>query len=213
MEWMVLFHDVAKEAKPNVHDYIHAFRSAAITGRALALIGFPVTEAYVSHIEAWATLTYEATIYESGHRETIQDNSKLPAIYSGIDRLFGINAPAGLIIKGVLLHLSLAIDPSYPVLASFTNDEITCYIDSPLYPMLKVMLLVDNDAWNLFDPEQKQASRQQTLTAFDQIKNSYLRRIKGTEQLCLYDDNRLTRCSSLSSGVMPNPSGSYVRAR
>jgi len=43
MIWVVLFHDVAKVAELRKHDYVHAFRSAAIAGKALAGLGFPVT--------------------------------------------------------------------------------------------------------------------------------------------------------------------------
>jgi hypothetical protein len=172
MEWMVVFHDVAKEAQSGQHDYIHAFRSAAITGRALGWVGFPTTMNYPAQIDAWCTLTHTAILYHETHQENIQDNRKLPEILGGIESLFGPNAAAGLVIKGVLLHLSIATDPEYPTVAPLTDDEIGRYIDTALYPLLKMMLLVDTDAWNLFDTATQQHKRQQILAVFDTIGKS-----------------------------------------
>lgn len=169
MEWMELFHDIAKEAQPGTHDYIHAFRSAAVAGKALPDVGFPTTSTYVATIDDWFVLTHNAVVFDAAHNETIQDNRKLPEIMSGIDRLFGPGAPAGLAIKAILLHLSLDVDPGYPLLAPLNNQEIQQYMDQPLCSLLEVLLLVDNDAWNLFDAESKKRQRDLTLEAFDQI--------------------------------------------
>jgi hypothetical protein len=169
MHWMTLFHDVAKEAQPDKHDYIHAFRSAAITGRALVAVGFPVTAGYSTQIDAWFALTDSAVVYHAGHQENIQDNRKLPAILSGIEQLFGANAPAGLVIKGVLLHLSILTDPGYPTVAPLTDQEVGQYIDPALYPLLKTMMLVDTESWCLFDGETRRHQRQIVLDVFDQI--------------------------------------------
>lgn len=170
MEWMEMFHDVAKEAQSGKHDYIHAFRSAAMAGKAFAAIGFPTTPVYASQVDEWFALTYEAVIFDAGHNETIQDNRKLPEIMTGIDRLFGPNASAGLAIKAILLHLSLDIDPDYPILAPLTDQEIKQYLNASLRPLLKVLLLVDNDAWSLFDEAAKQRGHAQTLAAFEELR-------------------------------------------
>lgn len=169
MEWMVLLHDIAKEAHPGKHDYIHAFRSAAIAGRVLTQVGFEATDAYAALIDGWFALTHTAIIYHPEHAENIQDNRKLPEILSGIDQLFGTDAPAGLVIKAILLHLSILTDPDYPTVAPLSRAEIQKYVDPSLFPMLKAMMLVDNDAWNLFDPKQKAYYRQQTLAVFNEI--------------------------------------------
>src|SRR5262249_44202275 len=128
LEWMVLLHDIAKEAHPGKHDYIHAFRSAAIAGKVLAQAGFTATDAYATSIDEWFRLTHDAISYHEGHAENIQDNRKLPQIMTGIDQLYGDNAPAGWVIKAILLHLSIVTDPGYPIVAPLTDSEIREYI-------------------------------------------------------------------------------------
>ena len=169
MEWMVMFHDVAKRAEPNKHDYIHAFCSAAVAGTALAPIGFPVNADFNTRIYAWKSLTENAIIYAPTRSETIQDNAKLPDIISGIDALYGKQSAAALIIKGVLFHLSINNDPGYPTLAPLSQSEIQHYIDPDLFPILKAMMLVDSDGWNLFDVAGAKRLRDQTLAVFDEI--------------------------------------------
>lgn len=169
MEWMVMFHDVAKQAYSGKHDYTHGFRSAAITGRALAPLDFPTTPIYTQYIDEWCQLTATATTYDPQHAEDKQDNRKLPEILAGINNLYGANSPAALVIKGVLLHISIDSDPSYPTVAPLTADEIVRCISRDLYPLLKMMQLVDNDSWQLFDPASKQYQREKTLIAFDTV--------------------------------------------
>ncbi len=169
MEWMVLFHDVAKIAHVSKRDHVHAFRSAAITGKALRQLGFPVTAAYAGLIDSWVTLTHNAVVYRADLQEIVQDNRKLSQIVLGIDRLFGVQAPAGLIVKGVLLHISIVANLDYPNVAPLTDEEVQRYIDTASFPLLKAMMLVDNNGWNLFFPENQQRYRQQTLAAFDKI--------------------------------------------
>jgi hypothetical protein len=169
LEWIVLFHDVAKEAQPGKHDYVHAFRSAAITAKALARVGFPVTDVFLTQIDSWFMLTYNAVYDHQGHAEMIQDNRKLPAIMSGIDQLYGTNAPAGWVIKAILLHLSIITDPNYPILAPLSLPEMKACVDSTLFPFLKAMMLVDTDGWNLFDAQTQRDQRAQTLVAFDRL--------------------------------------------
>ncbi len=169
MAWMVLFHDVAKVARKGEHDAVHGFRSAAIAGKALGQVGFPVTNDYVDGIERWAILTHDAVVYHPEHREMIQDNRRLPQIIAGINGMYGPHAPAGAVIKGILFHLSVVTDPDYPILAPLTGDDLRLYLDPPAFQMLKAMILVDNDAWTLFDAPAKTQQRHKTLAAFDQI--------------------------------------------
>ena len=166
---MALFHDVAKRAEHGKHDYIHAFRSAAITGAALAAVGFPAQPAFAAHIAAWQTLTESAIVFAPAHGEYIQGNTKLPQILSGIDSLYGHQSAARLIIEGVLFHLSISTDPGYPTVAPLTPAETRRYIDRDLFPILKVMMLVDGDAWNLFAPAEHQRQHQLTLAVFEDI--------------------------------------------
>ncbi len=169
MEWTVIFHDIAKKARKGLHDYTHGFRSAAVTGAALALIGFTTRPDFAAHISQWKTVTENASIFDALHNETIQDNAKLPEIIDGIDNLYGQHLAAALIIKGVLFHMSINNDPGYPTLAPLTPPEIQRYITTDLFPILKAMMLVDSDGWNLFDQKEALRLRQQTLDVFDNI--------------------------------------------
>ena len=69
----------------------------------------------------------------------------------------------------VLFHLSISTDPGYPILAPLTQSEVQRYIDRELSPILKAMMLVDSDGWNLFDRQEGQRLRQKTLDVFDGI--------------------------------------------
>lgn len=169
MEWVVLFHDVAKIAQRGRHDYTHGFRSAAIAGRALRAIGFPVTDDYTAKIDDWFALTHSASIHRADLGEDAQDNTKLPQIVAGIDRLFGVDAPAGWVIKAVLFHISVVTDPDYPTVAPLTDAEFRRYLTPSSFPILRMMMLVDTDAWNIFDAPESQRQRQQTLDAFERL--------------------------------------------
>ncbi len=169
MEWTVIFHDVAKKARKGEHDYTHGFRSAAVTGAALALVGFPARPDFAAHISEWKTVTENASVFDALHNEHIQDNTKLPQIITGIDDLYGQHSDAAIIIKAVLFHLSISTDPGYPILAPLTQSEVQRYIDADLFPILKMMMLVDTDGWNLFDPQEGQRLRGQTLHEFDDL--------------------------------------------
>ena len=165
--WMVLFHDVAKIARSGEHDYIHAFRSAAIAGKAFAKAGFLTRDAYAERITDWFNLTHHAVLWREDVGETIQDNRHLPVIVSGLEALY--QPPAIPPIKAILLHLSLVTDPGYPILAPLTDSEIVQFVDPATFPMLKTMMLVDTGGWNLFDAEAAEYYRRQTESAFEQI--------------------------------------------
>lgn len=168
MQWMVLLHDIAKEAKRGTHDLVHGFRSAAITGRALAPIGFPTTLSYNGLIDTWFALTDTATTAHDVHH-FIQDNRKLPAILTGIDQLYGVYAPAGLIIKGVLLHVSIRTDPDYPTAAPLNDQEVVLCINRAFFPLLRALMLADVESWFLFDAAGRSLQRQHVITAFERI--------------------------------------------
>lgn len=169
MMWTVLFHDVAKVIYPDKHDYLHAFRSAMVAGKALANIGFSVTPAYRDLIDEWVKLVYQATLFQVDIDDTIPDNRQLPQIINGINTLYGADNPAVSIIKAVLFHLAIETDPKYPTVSPLTEDEIKAYIDPTTYPIFKVMMLVDMDGRTLFDGKERDYHRQLTLKAFDRI--------------------------------------------
>lgn len=55
LQWVVLLHDMAKEPVEG-RDHRHAFRSAALVGRIIPQLGFPVTAAYQSDFPDWFEL-------------------------------------------------------------------------------------------------------------------------------------------------------------
>ena len=62
------------------------------------------------------------------------------------------------------------MDPFYPTPAPLTEEEIRQYIDPDLLPLLKVMMLADNEGWSLFDPEIRARQRNDTLKAFEKVE-------------------------------------------
>jgi hypothetical protein len=85
--------------------------------------------------------------------------------------LFGRNTPAALIVKTVLLHMSIDVVEDWPQAAPLGEGEIREYLDFALLPLLKVMMLVDNDGWALFDRSNKERYRQATLAVFGRVES------------------------------------------
>jgi hypothetical protein len=149
---------------------MHAFRSAAIAANLLPRIGFPTSRKFPEIINSWSEYTVQAFIALDESTAPRPDNQKLPGILSGLDQLFGQNTAATLIIKTVLLHISLDVDPFYDTPAPLTENEIKLFIDANLLPLLKVMMLSDNEGWSLFDPETRARQRRGTLDVFQRIE-------------------------------------------
>ena len=169
-KWIVLFHDVEKEIEDGEKDKKHAFRSAIAATKQLPHLGFEVTREYDSLIEAWSELTYSAIKSSEAFREPIQDNDKLPQILSGLEQMFGEDTPATSVVKCVLLHMSVNVVTEWPQAAPLTDEEIKRYINDRLAPLLKVMMLADNEGWVLFS-EERQRQRSETLAAFQRIED------------------------------------------
>jgi hypothetical protein len=169
-KWIVLFHDIAKLHLRDKRDTMHAFRSAVQAANTLPDLGFPITTEYPQVIQSWGDLTTRASTSLDQDSTPKPDNRKLPAILAGIDRLFGRRTPAALITETVLLHISLAVDPFYVTPAPLTEYEIKSFIDADLLPLLKVMMLADNEGWSIFDPETRARQRQDTLQTFQKIE-------------------------------------------
>ena len=168
-KWIVLFHDVAKAHIQGKKDTMHAFRSAVQTAKILPDFGFPTTQEYPELIGAWSEYTTRAFLDGDAKSAPKPDNGKLPEILKGIEQLYGAETPATLIIKTVLLHISLDVDPYYPTPAPLTEEEIRHYIGISLLPLLGAMMLSDNEGWSLFDPETRARQRKATLQAFEQF--------------------------------------------
>jgi len=169
-KWIVLFHDLDKFHIQGKKDSMHAFRSGVLTANILPRLGFPVTEKYHELIRSWSEYTLQAFLDSDGDAAPKPDNRKLPEILTGIDQLFGKDAPATLIAKIILLHISLKVDPFYPTPAPLTKAEIKQFITPSLLPLLKVMMMGDNEGWALFEPEDRQRQYKDTVAAFQEVE-------------------------------------------
>jgi hypothetical protein len=169
-KWIVLFHDIDKTVRKGARDLIHGFRSAVIAAKQLPRLGFPVTAEYARLIDSWSELTYAATKLSKDSGEPIQDNDRLPEILAGIERMLGIDTPAALTVKTVLLHMSINVVRGWPQAAPLAEAEISSYITSRLAPLLKCMMLADNEGWSLFDPEARAQQRDETLKTFREVE-------------------------------------------
>ena len=169
-KWIVLLHDVDKFHIRGKKDTMHAFRSGALAAKTLPTFGFPVTEKYRELIHSWSELTLHAFIAPAGDATPKPDNQKLPEILVGIEQLFGEDAPASLITKVVLLHISLNIDPFYPTPAPLTDDEIKRFISPNLLPLLKVMMMGDNEGWSLFELDDRTRQYKDAVAAFQDVE-------------------------------------------
>lgn len=169
MKWVILFHDIEKEPKPQRRDHLHAFRSATNTARTLPSLGFLVSADYNSVIDDWEKYTQSAFVKIGEPSYDIPDNSKLPAILDGIDQMFGKNTPATLITKTILLHLSVNME-IWPPPNPLTNDEVKEYFNKDLAVLLLLMHLGDNDGWTLFQPETRERQRIDVVNQFRKIE-------------------------------------------
>jgi hypothetical protein len=170
LEWTVLYHDLGKQVIAGQRDSLHAFRSATMAARTLPTVGFAVGDEYETNLDSWTRLVLSASVPSPDGKGPIQDNRRLPEILQGIDRLFGANAGAGLIVQGILLHQSLNVVPEWPNPGSLTDAEISRCIRPQLLPLLEAMMLVDSDAWQLFEPESKAKYRRSTLELFVNVR-------------------------------------------
>jgi hypothetical protein len=140
-----------------------------VTANRLPALGFSFSENYHELIRPWSEYTTRAFIPGEGDAHPTPDNRKLPEILRGIEQLFGKDSSAALIVKTVLLHISLHVDDQYPTPAPLTMEEAQLYIDAELFPLLRVMMLSDNEGWSLFDPETRARQRRDTLAAFEEV--------------------------------------------
>jgi hypothetical protein len=168
MKWVILFHDVEKEPQMGKRDHAHAFRSAAGAARAFPKLGFPVTPEYDLLIDDWSDFTRSAITKPEHFPDYVQDNLKLPEILDGIERLFGHNTPAALIIKTILLHLSIDMQP-WPPVTPLTDEEVRRYLDNDLVLLLRAMNLGDGEGWNMFNQD-RGSLRNTTLAAFKKVE-------------------------------------------
>jgi hypothetical protein len=168
-KWIVLLHDIDKIHVRGKRDTMHAFRSGVVAANVLPNVGFPVDEEYGELIHSWSDFTVNAFTLEEEGSSPRPDNRKLSEILSGIDRLFGENTPASLIVKTVLLHISLDVDVNYPTPSPLTENQVRQLINPSLLSLLRVMMLSDNEGWSLFEPEVREQQRRDAAVAFEKV--------------------------------------------
>ena len=169
-KWIILLHDVDKIHLPGKKDPMHAFRSGVQAAKTMPSFGFPTRPHFHERIGYWSEYTEQAFFLQDGKTSPTPDNRKLPSILIGIDNLFGQDTPAALITKTVLLHISPAVDRHYPTPAPLTEEEIKRFIDPALLPLLRAMMLSDNEGWSLFNPETRARQRHDTLEEFGRFQ-------------------------------------------
>ena len=169
MQWIVLLHDVEKQAEKGQRDPLHAFRSAVTAARRLPVLGFARTSQYEILIDRWSELVLSAWLQPDDQTEPIQDNRCYPEILAGIDALFGKGSPATAIVKTVLCHMSVNVVKGWPQAAPLTTEEITRFVDRDLLRLLKVMMLSDNEGWSMFYPD-RDAQRSDTLEVYEELE-------------------------------------------
>jgi hypothetical protein len=169
MQWAILLHDVEKEAKKGQRDTFHAFRSAVTAAQRLPAFGFQTTGEYEVQIAPWSELVLSACIRNEDTPEPIQDNRRYPEILAGIDQMFGNRSAAAAIVKTVLFHMSVTVVREWPQAAPLTIEEMTRYVDGDRLPLLKAMMLADNEGWSMFCPD-RDTQRTDTLEAFGELE-------------------------------------------
>ena len=137
-KWIILFHDIDKFHIRGEKDTMHAFNSAVVAANTLPSLGFPIESKYYEMINSWSEYTRQAFLLTNTEPSPKPDNQKLPKILADIDQFFGEDSPAALITKTVLLHISPDIDKNYPTPAPLTESEIQRFINSTLFPLLRV---------------------------------------------------------------------------
>ena len=168
-QWIVFLHDVAKEPAGG-RDHRHSFRSAALAGRIMPKLGFPVTAAYPSEFQDWFNLTDTATRFDEAQDLEIQDNSKLPRILGGAKRIFA--EPTRTAVSVIALHQSITSLAAWPVKAPLTNDQVMAYVDKDISPALLALTLADSGGWNLFDPPTLESMYKETRAVFRDLPRS-----------------------------------------
>jgi hypothetical protein len=174
-KWIVLFHDVEKAHIRGKRDLTHGFRGAVLTAQMLRNLGFEYRPEYDEIIGSWSELSGNAFIKPESSPDPIQDNQRLPEIIEGIENMFGKNTPAALITHGVLLHMSINVVKDFPQAAPLADGDIKKYINRDVLPLLKVMMLADNEGWVLFEPETRIIQRTETLAVFHEIEKMIAR--------------------------------------
>ncbi|HKI54749.1 MAG TPA: hypothetical protein VJ987_11540 [Anaerolineales bacterium] len=168
-KWIILFHDIDKSHIRGKKDTMHAFNSAVVAANTLPKLGFPTRDRFQDNIILWSEFTRQAFLQSGDGDSPKPDNQKLPKILGGIDQLFGKDAPAALITKTALLHISINIDKNYPTPSPLNEFEIKQLISPSVLPLLKVMMLSDTEGWSLFEPDVREQRMRDAMKAFKRV--------------------------------------------
>ena len=169
LRWALLFHDIAKRSETE-RDLTHAFRSAVVMARSVPLICVDVPTTYFQNFHAWAKLTLGATKLQPGSDQLIQDNQCIPEIMSGLERMLATHPAAVMAIKLVLLHHSINILREWPQASALTDTQVQQFFDFRLLQLIRVMMLADNDGWELFNNRNCLRYRTETRTVFTHLQ-------------------------------------------
>lgn len=173
MLWIGIFHDIEKQVINREKDHTHGFRSAAVVGSQAPHLGFGLR--MPKYLSAWADITRSATTIDPTINRSIQDNRQLPRIMAGIRDVFGQDTPTALVTKAVLLHMSINVVDEWPQSAPLSDAETVRYVDAALLPLLRTMMIADNDAWTFFNSDLKQSQRKETERVFKRIERMIVR--------------------------------------
>ena len=200
MEWSVFHHDIGKQAVAGKRDALHAFRSAALTARALPLDRLRHRQALCGVARKLGGSGAERVLAGTGWRTgSFRTTALCRESWPAVSSCSGLAMPAALIVQAVLLHQSLDVVPEWPNTASLTEAEVPQCIFPALLPLLEGVMLVDSDAWQLFDPPRKAHFRQSTLAAFERVRQ-------------LGDRVTLTLAASAPRAGRPRPNPGAVAA-
>lgn len=164
MEWTVLLHDIAKEPAPKTRDHLHGFRSAAVAAQTLPALGFTTTDAYPRDFADWRDIVHSAHRLDDAAGEPIPDNTNLPEIIAGIDRMFA--GDGGRLLTAIALHQSVTVLVDWPSMAPLTPAQESAFITPAVASLQLPLMLADSGGWNLFDAETLASMYAETRAVF-----------------------------------------------
>ena len=148
IEWAALFHDLDKDVLYGRGDGAHGVRSAAAAAQCLVDLGFEFRSD--GDFVAWLDLVKSAQ--KQVDRKWLNDFSHLPAILTGLRYFFGVDTPAGRIIKAAMFHQSMPTVDDWPNPVILNDDEIRASLTLADMNVLGPLMLGDSDAWNVCEP-------------------------------------------------------------
>lgn len=169
IRWALLFHDIAKRSEFE-RDLTHAFRSAVVLARSLPSIGLEVPASYFQNFHGWAELTLGATLQPPDSDRVVQDNQRLPEILAGLEVMLENHTAARMVIKLVLLHHSINILQDWPQASALTDTQVLQLFDAQLLQLIRIMVLADNDGWELFNAHNCTRYREETRSVFRHLQ-------------------------------------------